>query len=72
MPVGLGLLAPFYQPIVLAEQLGTLAAFAQAPLLVTLANGGRSQTFDAFGLPMRSRSPGGEARRRLAHGPEHA
>ena len=27
MPVGLVLLAPFYQPIVLAEQLGTLAAF---------------------------------------------
>src|SRR4029453_13234204 len=49
MPVGMVLLAPFYQPIVLAEQIGTLAAFAQAPLLVTLANGGRSQTFDAFG-----------------------
>jgi alkanesulfonate monooxygenase SsuD/methylene tetrahydromethanopterin reductase-like flavin-dependent oxidoreductase (luciferase family) len=56
MPVGIVLLAPFYQPIVLAEQLGTLAAFAQAPLLVTLANGGRSQTFDAFGIPMRSRA----------------
>src|SRR5262249_9631416 len=56
MPVGMVLLAPFYQPIVLAEQLGTLAAFAQAPLIVTLANGGRSQTFDAFGIPMRSRS----------------
>jgi alkanesulfonate monooxygenase SsuD/methylene tetrahydromethanopterin reductase-like flavin-dependent oxidoreductase (luciferase family) len=56
MPVGMVLLAPFYQPIVLAEQLGTLAAFAQAPLLVTLANGGRSQTFDAFGIPMRSRA----------------
>src|SRR5262252_1466840 len=56
MPVGMMLLAPFYQPIVLAEQLGTLAAFAQAPLLVTLANGGRSQTFDAFGIPMRGRA----------------
>lgn len=56
MPVGMVLLAPFYQPIVLAEQLGTLAAFAQAPLLVTLANGGRSQTFDAFGIPLRSRA----------------
>src|SRR5262249_4720389 len=56
MPVGMVLLAPFYQPIVLAEQLGTLAAFAQAPLIVTLANGGQSQMFDAFGISMRSRA----------------
>jgi len=50
------LLAPFYQPIVLAEQIGTLAAFAQAPLIITLANGGRTQTFDAFGIAMTSRA----------------
>jgi alkanesulfonate monooxygenase SsuD/methylene tetrahydromethanopterin reductase-like flavin-dependent oxidoreductase (luciferase family) len=50
------LLAPFYEPIVLAEQLGTLAAFAQAPLIVTLANGGRAQAFDAFGMKMSSRA----------------
>ena len=56
MPVGMVLLAPFYQPIVLAEQIGTLAAFAQAPLIVTLANGGRVQTFDAFGIAMGSRA----------------
>ena len=56
MPVGMVLLAPFYQPIVLAEQIGTLAAFAQAPLIVTLANGGRTQTFDAFGIAMASRA----------------
>lgn len=56
MPVGMVLLAPFYQPIVLAEQIGTLAAFAQAPLIVTLANGGRTQTFDAFGIAMQSRA----------------
>jgi alkanesulfonate monooxygenase SsuD/methylene tetrahydromethanopterin reductase-like flavin-dependent oxidoreductase (luciferase family) len=56
MPVGLVLLAPFYHPIVLAEQIGTLAAFAGAPLIVTLANGGRAQAFDAFGLPMASRA----------------
>ena len=37
MPVGMVLLAPFYEPIVLAEQIGTLAAFAEAPLIVTLA-----------------------------------
>src|SRR5215813_9770970 len=36
MPVGMVLLAPFYQPIVLAEQIGTLAAFAQTSLIITL------------------------------------
>jgi alkanesulfonate monooxygenase SsuD/methylene tetrahydromethanopterin reductase-like flavin-dependent oxidoreductase (luciferase family) len=56
MPIGLVLLAPFYHPIVLAEQIGTLAAFATAPLIVTLANGGRAQAFDAFGIPMASRA----------------
>ena len=56
MPVGMVLLAPFYQPIVLAEQIGTLAAFAQAPLIVTLANGGRVQAFDAFGIAMATRA----------------
>jgi len=56
MPVGMVLLAPFYQPIVLAEQIGTLAAFAHAPLIVTLANGGRVQAFEAFGIAMVSRA----------------
>ena len=56
MQVGMVLLAPFYEPIVLAEQIGTLAAFATAPLIVTLANGGRAQAFDAFGIPMRTRA----------------
>jgi alkanesulfonate monooxygenase SsuD/methylene tetrahydromethanopterin reductase-like flavin-dependent oxidoreductase (luciferase family) len=56
MTLGMVLLAPFYPPILLAEQLGTLAAFAGAPLVVTLANGGRAQAFEAFGLPMSSRA----------------
>ena len=56
MPVGMVLLAPFYQPLVLAEQIGTLAAFAEAPLIVVLANGGRAQTFTAFGIEMASRA----------------
>lgn len=55
MPVGMVLLAPFYEPIVLAEQIGTLAAFARAPLIVTLALGGRAQAFAAFGRAMASR-----------------
>lgn len=56
MPVGMVLLAPFHQPIVLAEQIGTLAAFAQAPVIAVLANGGRAQAFDAFGIAMSSRA----------------
>ena len=55
MPVGMVLLAPFYEPIVLAEQIGTLAAFAEGPLIVTLALGGRAQTFAAFGREQKSR-----------------
>jgi alkanesulfonate monooxygenase SsuD/methylene tetrahydromethanopterin reductase-like flavin-dependent oxidoreductase (luciferase family) len=56
MTLGMVLLAPFYHPVLLAEQLGTLAAFASAPLVVTLANGGSAQAFQAFGLPMSSRA----------------
>jgi alkanesulfonate monooxygenase SsuD/methylene tetrahydromethanopterin reductase-like flavin-dependent oxidoreductase (luciferase family) len=56
MRVGMVLLAPFYPPLLLAEQLGTLAAFAPAPLIVTLANGGRAQAFDAYGIDMKSRA----------------
>ena len=56
MPIGMVLLAPFYEPIVLAEQIGTLAAFADAPLIVVLANGGREDAFKAFGMPIASRA----------------
>jgi alkanesulfonate monooxygenase SsuD/methylene tetrahydromethanopterin reductase-like flavin-dependent oxidoreductase (luciferase family) len=55
MPIGVVLLAPFYHPILLAEQIGTLAAFAQGPLIVTFVLGGRPQQFQAFGMEERSR-----------------
>src|SRR5215813_15674825 len=55
MPVGVVLLAPFYQPLLLAEQIGTLAAFAEAPLIVTFVLGGRPQQFQAFGMDDKSR-----------------
>jgi alkanesulfonate monooxygenase SsuD/methylene tetrahydromethanopterin reductase-like flavin-dependent oxidoreductase (luciferase family) len=55
MPIGVVLLAPFYHPLLLAEQLGTLAAFAEGPLIVTFVLGGRPQQFQAFGLEERSR-----------------
>jgi len=55
MRVGMVLLAPFYHPLLLAEQIGTLAAFAAAPLIVTFALGGRAPQFRAFGMEERSR-----------------
>jgi alkanesulfonate monooxygenase SsuD/methylene tetrahydromethanopterin reductase-like flavin-dependent oxidoreductase (luciferase family) len=55
MPIGVVLLAPFYHPFLLAEQIGTLAAFAEGPLIVTFVLGSRPQQFQAFGMEERSR-----------------
>src|SRR4029453_6450177 len=55
MPVGVVLLAPFYHPVLLAEQIGTLAAFAAAPLIVTFVLGGRPPQFAGFGMEEKSR-----------------
>ena len=55
MPIGVVLLAPFYHPLLLAEQVGTLAAFAGGPLIVTFVLGGRPQQFQAFGMEEVSR-----------------
>ena len=55
MPVGVVLLAPFYHPLLLAEQIGTLAAFAQGPLILTFVLGGRAPQFQAFGMEERSK-----------------
>ena len=55
MPIGVVLLAPFYHPLLLAEQIGTLAAFAEGPLIVTFVLGGRPQQFPAFGIEENSR-----------------
>jgi alkanesulfonate monooxygenase SsuD/methylene tetrahydromethanopterin reductase-like flavin-dependent oxidoreductase (luciferase family) len=55
MPAGMVLLAPFYHPVLLAEQLATLAAFTEAPLIITFALGGRAGAFQAFGMEERTR-----------------
>jgi alkanesulfonate monooxygenase SsuD/methylene tetrahydromethanopterin reductase-like flavin-dependent oxidoreductase (luciferase family) len=55
MAVGMVLLAPFYHPLLLAEQIGTLGAFVDAPLIVTFAAGNAPQAFAAFGYTLRSR-----------------
>jgi hypothetical protein len=47
MPVVVLLAAPIYYPLLLAEQIGTLAAFAEPR--------GRPQQFRAFGMEEQSR-----------------
>jgi len=57
MATGLVLLAPFYDPLLLAEQIGTLAAFAEGPLIVTFTLGGNPGAFRAAGMDFGSRVP---------------
>jgi alkanesulfonate monooxygenase SsuD/methylene tetrahydromethanopterin reductase-like flavin-dependent oxidoreductase (luciferase family) len=55
MPLGMVLLAPFYDPVLLAEQIGTLAAIAEAPLTIVLALGQGERQFAAFEMAEGSR-----------------
>lgn len=55
VPVGILYLAPFYHPVLMAEQVGTLAAFAPEPITLVLSIGARTGMFDAFGISERSR-----------------
>jgi alkanesulfonate monooxygenase SsuD/methylene tetrahydromethanopterin reductase-like flavin-dependent oxidoreductase (luciferase family) len=55
LPVGILYLAPFYHPVLMAEQVGTLAAFAPEPITLVLSIGARTPMFDAFGMDERSR-----------------
>ena len=55
VPVGILYLAPFLHPVLLAEQVGTLAAFAPEPLTLVLSIGAREGMFRAFGMTEKSR-----------------
>ena len=55
MRVGILYLAPFLHPVLMAEQVGTLAAFAPEPLTLVLSIGAREGMFRAFGMSERSR-----------------
>ena len=55
MPVGILYLAPFYHPVLMAEQVGTLAAFAPEPITLVLSIGARTPMFTAFGMTEASR-----------------
>jgi alkanesulfonate monooxygenase SsuD/methylene tetrahydromethanopterin reductase-like flavin-dependent oxidoreductase (luciferase family) len=56
MPVGLLYLAPFHHPVIAAEQIGTLAAFAPEPITLVLGSGDISAAFNAFGITKASRA----------------
>jgi alkanesulfonate monooxygenase SsuD/methylene tetrahydromethanopterin reductase-like flavin-dependent oxidoreductase (luciferase family) len=53
MSLGAVFLAPFHHPVLLAEQIGTVAAFAEGPLVVTLALGQGERQFATFGMEER-------------------
>lgn len=56
MPVGCLFLAPFYNPILLAEQLGTLSALSEGPLIAAFAIGDNEAQFSAFNMALKSRT----------------
>ncbi|MGE0569897.1 MAG: LLM class flavin-dependent oxidoreductase [Dehalococcoidia bacterium] len=55
MPVGFVLLGPFYHPLLLAEQVGTICAFTDAPFILTFALGGNGRAFQSYGMELRTR-----------------
>ncbi len=56
MPVGCLFLAPFYHPILLAEQLGTLSALSEGQLIAAFAIGDNEAQFTAFNMALKSRT----------------
>ena len=67
-------LLPLWHPVLLAEQIGTLASIAQGPFIMQCAVGGGAEQFDALGVPIRQRPSRFEATldivRRLCAGEE--
>jgi alkanesulfonate monooxygenase SsuD/methylene tetrahydromethanopterin reductase-like flavin-dependent oxidoreductase (luciferase family) len=56
MPTGCLFLAPFYNPILLAEQIGTLTAFAPAQFIAAFAIGDTEAQFAAYNMALKSRT----------------
>ena len=54
-PAGALFLLPLWHPVLLAEQIGTLAAIAGGPFVMQCAVGGGDEQFDALGVPIRKR-----------------
>jgi alkanesulfonate monooxygenase SsuD/methylene tetrahydromethanopterin reductase-like flavin-dependent oxidoreductase (luciferase family) len=73
-PAGALFLLPLWHPVLVAEQIGTLASIARGPFIMQCAIGGGAEQFDALGVPIRSRPSRFEAAldvvRRLCAGEE--
>ena len=54
-PAGALFLLPLWHPVLLAEQIGTLASIAAGPFVMQCALGGGAEQFDALGVSMRTR-----------------
>jgi alkanesulfonate monooxygenase SsuD/methylene tetrahydromethanopterin reductase-like flavin-dependent oxidoreductase (luciferase family) len=54
-PAGALFLLPLWHPVMVAEQIGTLAAIAAGPFIMQCALGGGPEQFDALGVPIRQR-----------------
>jgi len=55
-PAGALFLLPLWHPVLLAEQVGTLASIAQGPFIMQCAVGGGEEQFRAFDLTLRTRA----------------
>ena len=53
-PAGALFLLPLWHPVLVAEQIGTLASIAQGRFIMQCALGGGDEQFDAFGVPIDS------------------
>jgi alkanesulfonate monooxygenase SsuD/methylene tetrahydromethanopterin reductase-like flavin-dependent oxidoreductase (luciferase family) len=54
-PAGALFLLPLWHPVLLAEQIGTLASIAQGPFIMQCALGGGAEQFEALGASLRTR-----------------
>jgi alkanesulfonate monooxygenase SsuD/methylene tetrahydromethanopterin reductase-like flavin-dependent oxidoreductase (luciferase family) len=55
METGALFLAPLHHPVLMAEQVGTLAALAQGPFTIVMAAGYGEEQFAPFGVSLRNR-----------------
>lgn len=56
-PAGALFLLPLWNPVLVAEQIGTLASIAQGPFILQCAIGGGEEQFRPFGATLRERVP---------------